>query len=40
MRQDRAVHYGQGLVYLPEGCEDQPEKTGQQSFLHGYGDGG
>jgi predicted esterase len=35
-------HYGQGyLLYLPEGYEDQPEKTWPLIFfLHGYGDRG
>lgn len=36
------THYGQGyLLYLPEGYEDQPEKTWPLIFfLHGYGDRG
>ena len=36
------ARYGQGyLVYLPEGYEDQPEKTWPTIlFLHGYGDRG
>jgi predicted esterase len=41
-RDSQLTHYGQGyLLYLPEGYEDQPEKTWPLIlFLHGYGDRG